>query len=104
MERSEIRSGIDASRQSRITLRCIRATVLKAFDTLDQPQRSLRIKAESRRQFNQFHHINPSLPGLDGGDVGLRTPDEPRQFMLREIGFLTFLFDEFPQRLVALRP
>jgi hypothetical protein len=29
MERSEIRGGIDASRQSRITLRSIRATQLK---------------------------------------------------------------------------
>jgi hypothetical protein len=104
MERSEIRDGIDASRQSRITLRSIRATVLRAFDTLDQTQRSLRIKPKSRRELNQLHHIDPSLPGLDRSDVGLRTPDESRQFMLREIGLLTFLFDEFAQRLVALRP
>jgi hypothetical protein len=75
-----------------------------SLDALDQPQCSLRIKAKGRRELNQFHHIDPPLAGLDRGDVGLRTPDEPRQFMLREIGFLTFLLDEFAQRLMALRP
>jgi len=79
-----------------------RATVLRASNAFDQPQRSLRIKAKRRRQLDQLHHVDPALPGLDCGDVGLRAPDEPRQFMLREIGFLTFFFDEFAQRLVAL--
>jgi hypothetical protein len=36
MERSEIRGGIDASRQSRITLRSTRATALKIADPLKQ--------------------------------------------------------------------
>jgi hypothetical protein len=36
MERSEIRGGIDASRQSRITLRSIRATALEIADPLRQ--------------------------------------------------------------------
>jgi hypothetical protein len=75
-----------------------------AFDTFDQPQRSLRIKSESGRKLNQLHHIDPPLPGLDRGNVGLRTTDEPRQFSLGEIGLLALFFDEFAQRLVALRP
>ena len=97
MERSEIRGGIDASRQSRITLRSIRATLLggrsraicAAISSRTQNKDSF--AAPKILPFNDFLHFAPCAfarfdrrPALRFGDLGRtahsRTRENPHEY------------------------